>query len=204
MDDEVLTYGEQGQILCRATFAGGVLHGLTQRYDEAQVLLQAVHFKHGLMDGKMTVYAEGVPVSEIDYRGGLVDGQMLTYGENGALAGKVAYVAGKPHGPALYYFPNGGLARSAQHAGGLLEGEARDYGLDGVLLSCGSWRRGKLHGVLTQYHPDGKIREVAHFIDGKVDGEVRKYDKDGVLEGAKAAAPKRDKPLAWLGKWIEG
>lgn len=143
-------------------------------------------------------------MAEIDYAGGLRDGAMVSYGADGAPTSRVAHMAGKPHGAALYYYPGGTLARSAHHAHGLLEGETRDYAEDGALLAHAFYRQGKKHGLCTKYHPNGKVMEEAQFADGQAVGRARKYDKDGAAEDAGKKPPKRERALSWVNKLIEG
>ena len=42
LQGEVVGFDEKGQVACRAHFVDGILHGLTERYDEAQRLAQTI------------------------------------------------------------------------------------------------------------------------------------------------------------------
>lgn len=201
LQGEVLSHTPAGQLACRAQFADGLPHGAVHLYDEDGRVRQQSAYVRGLMDGKTTMYADGLLLAEVDYVQGKRHGFFRSYGDTGTLSSCVAYAKDKPHGAAEYYYPGGRLARSAHHVDGLLDGEVHDYDEAGLLLATTTYARGRREGALTLFHPNGKIREITMYKDDRKDGAPRRYDENGApLGDGSAAAPKR----SMLSKWIEG
>ena len=122
-------------------------------------------------------------------------GEYLVHHDNGDVAERATWKAGKLHGVVRTFDPGGILRSAVTWKNGELSGAHRTYDEKGVLQLDQTYRKGKLHGGWKSYHPKKKLHVSTTYKTGKLHGKyvarapngqmLRKTSyKEGLLHGA--------------------
>lgn len=93
---------------------------------------------------------------------GELHGERLVYYENGQMAEKQNYIAGKLDGASFWYSENNVVLKAFFYVNGELHGSSKYYNPKGELISEGQYKNGKKHG-LWKYYEKGKLINEKNF-----------------------------------------
>ena len=160
LNGEMVRYNEEGEMISRETFSGGMLQGEAHyyQYRRGQKLKADCTYKNSLLHGPRLVYYEdGTLKLEENYRHGKLSGQRSSYYENGKLESRENFLDGKLSGERTVYFPTGGLWYKENYKAGRLEGER--FG----------------------YFTNDKLRLEEFYVDGMLEGHRKIYSQEGEM-----------------------
>lgn len=121
-------------------------------------------------------------VMTVTLKEGLMDGPMIAFTPAGEKKHEVPFVAGKEHGTATYYHPDGAVASKREYKEGQQHGQATWYYPDGTVQMKGQYENDLGTGLWQAFHPNGKIRLAGKYADSKREGEWTTYSEDGEVE----------------------
>lgn len=137
-----------GGVLCDTSADDGVVNGdtLCKIASTGNPLLKFV-FKHGTLDGKLTIYAaknSGATIVDAVYGDGLLNGPSKIYSAStGKAIHSVAWEKGVSAGTEeIFDESTGTLMFTANIVNGQYDGEAKTYSADGKLISTTKWKNG--------------------------------------------------------------
>ncbi len=93
---------------------------------------------------------------------GRLNGERIVYYENGQIAEKQNYVAGKLDGVSFWYSLKNVVLKEFVYVNGELHGPSRYYNPKGELITEGAYKRGKKHGVW-KYYENGVLVDEKDF-----------------------------------------
>jgi antitoxin component YwqK of YwqJK toxin-antitoxin module len=93
---------------------------------------------------------------------GLLQGDRLVYYDNGQLAEKANYIAGKIEGLLEVYSLKGVVLKSFMYENGELHGPSRSFNGKGEMLSEGQYKRGKKTGIW-KFYENNKLIDEKNF-----------------------------------------
>lgn len=134
----------------------------------------------GKLEGAVRIYERGAAQASLQFADGLQDGpSIILYGPHRPMA-RTHYRAGRLHGPAQFYSPEGKLVRTTVYANGLLHGVQQDFYADGALFEQGAYRMGAREGVWEKYHRNGVVMERRSYCADLPAGAPAWFDERGV------------------------
>src|SRR5690606_28450207 len=128
------------------------------------------------------------------------------YHENGQVARRLTYVAGRRHGPVevfdetgksiqvAYYendqlrdsvktfFPDGEIRKETMLVKGKPEGQDREYFPNGSVKREITYRNGKPNGIARTYYENGHLETEANYEDGVLTGFLKTYYDNGQMQ----------------------
>ena len=93
---------------------------------------------------------------------GVLQGDRLVYYDNGQLAEKANYIAGKIEGLSEVYSLKGVVLKSFMYENGELHGPSRSFNGRGEMLSEGQYKRGKKTGIW-KFYENNKLIDEKNF-----------------------------------------
>lgn len=189
-----------GGVLCDTSADDGVVNGdtLCKIASTGNPLLKFV-FKHGALDGKLTIYAaknSGVTIVDAVYGDGLLNGPSKIFSAStGKVIHSVAWEKGVSAGTEeIFDESTGTLTFTANIVNGQYDGEAKAYSADGKLISTTVWKNGaaQLSGQVVAANSAGE--------DACVDAWISAYQKEKGADAMIAA----DQTEEWRGSCKQG
>jgi antitoxin component YwqK of YwqJK toxin-antitoxin module len=93
---------------------------------------------------------------------GVLQGERLVYYDNGQLAEKANYIAGKIEGLSEVYSLKGVVLKSFMYENGELHGPSKSFNGKGEMLSEGQYKRGKKTGIW-KFYENNKLIDEKNF-----------------------------------------
>lgn len=110
----------------------------------------------------------------------IYEGICTWYYENGRIAERAFYIAGKVEGEFHSYYENGKDKEIYFCNHGILNGNGRSYYEDGALYSTYTYKNNLLEGTVINYFEDGKtINQQCIYADGQLNGKCIIYYQNG-------------------------
>lgn len=135
--------------------------------DEDEVVQMAGSIDAQGLQGALRIYQHGDAQASIGWVDGRQEGPcVILHGPHRPMA-RTNYVAGRLHGLAEYFGPEGNLVRKCAYRHGLLHGVQVDYYPDGTPFEQSIWRDGVLEGAWQRHHPDGAVAERRTYAAGR-------------------------------------
>ncbi len=111
-EDVVRQYYDSGSLMAETQYHGGLLHGISQYFDEKGTLLSKAIFNEGNLDGELLqYYPTGAKYSEQNFVKGVPTGMQRYYYQEGQLKTELTYQQGKIVGNVTLYNPEGTVKR---------------------------------------------------------------------------------------------
>jgi antitoxin component YwqK of YwqJK toxin-antitoxin module len=88
---------------------------------------------------------------------------------------------GTPHGPMVFFYPNGAKQGEGQAENGFRAGLWTLYDEKGNKTGTAMFKRGNFHGEVVELYPNGKVRKVEQYVNGLREGTVKEFAEDGRL-----------------------
>jgi hypothetical protein len=86
-----------------------------------------------------------------------------------------------PHGPTVYFYPNGVKEAEGMSEDGFRTGSWTFFSKEGRKTGTANFKRSNFHGDVVEFHENGKVKKVDHYVDGLREGVAREYSADGTL-----------------------
>ncbi len=106
---------------------------------------------------------------------------ILVEREPGQLQTRTPYLAGRRHGTAHAYYPDGTLAYEKRYVRGDREGEHRGFWPDGRPQFVYRYERDLFEGEQIAYHESGARSELRHYREGHEEGRQTTWDPAGKI-----------------------
>lgn len=168
--------------------------GISEVYDEQNVLVARVHYEKGeLSKTSKTYYQNGSLQKETPYLAGTIHGEEREFWENGELKSKTIFSKGKKEGMSLGFYDDGSLCWEEMFEYDLLQSgtywsrsqelvcKIHDgFGMkalfeEGRLCKCIEFRNGKVEGVVKNYGKNEQLQSFYHLKEGKKQGDEIEY-----------------------------
>lgn len=147
----------RGKLISEGEMIGKTYVGVWKYYQNRNTnLLTLEHFDgHGILDGERSVYYENGQIAEKQfYKAGKLDGISVWYSENNIVLKEYAYVNGELHGVSKFFNPKG------------------------ELITEGRYKNGKKHGIWKFYENGKLIKEKDFSYKAKYVKKGNKYIKN--------------------------
>ena len=191
---QLLTDG-RGAPQGRVSISGGRLDGEAEFYGEGGELVQRARFREGELHGALELYDGGRLRVVLPHVGGRPEGEAVAYAESGAVTGRSHYSGGRRNGPAQWYDgASGRLLRAETYRDDRLEGEVVDYFPSGKVHERSHYRAGLLEGERTTYGEDGEVQRRVEYREGR---EVSVWTPPPPAPPPPAEPPPPPRPSLW-------
>jgi hypothetical protein len=87
----------------------------------------------------------------------------------------------KPHGPTVYFYPNGAKQAEGRSENGFRTGLWTFFDEKGNKTGTAQFKGSNYHGEVVELHPNGKVRKVEQYVEGLREGTAKEFAEDGRL-----------------------
>lgn len=87
----------------------------------------------------------------------------------------------KPHGPTVYFYPNGAKQAEGASENGFRTGLWTFYDEKGNKTGTAMFKGSNFHGEVVELHPNGKVRKVEQYSNGLREGTAKEFSAEGKL-----------------------
>ncbi|KFE67084.1 toxin-antitoxin system YwqK family antitoxin [Hyalangium minutum] len=85
----------------------------------------------------------------------------------------------KPHGPTVYFYPNGAKQAEGQSENGFRTGLWTSFDEKGNKTGTAMFKGSNFHGEVVEFYPSGKVRKVDLYSEGLREGTAKEFSEDG-------------------------
>ncbi len=158
---QLTTYHPNGELYQYLEVACGRAKGLYKEWYENGNIRIVSHVMEGVGDLSPDAQTSWV-----------FDGESKVYDVSGSLLAELYYEKGKLQNEALYYHPNGKLAKKLPYKNDVLQGEKRVYDIEGTFIGCTNYSEGLREGI-------------SYFLGDKHSAKREEFYQKGLLASGK-------------------
>lgn len=86
-----------------------------------------------------------------------------------------------PHGPTVYFYPNGEKQAEGPSEDGFRTGLWTFYDEQGKKTGTATFKQSNFHGEVVEFHENGRVKRVEYYVDGLREGITKEYSANGEL-----------------------
>ncbi len=153
-------YNKSGQVIGDGIFERGLMEGPWKRLHAAT--------EGGIFSGKPFDLFQGPFLSTATFEQGKLSGVWQIYDRNQRKVMEITYLAGKRHGPATWWYPNGAKTREMSFRNGVLDGKLLEWDTNSKLVRDEEFIEGRKISIATSEYSAGIKKIQIQSLEAKL------------------------------------